>query len=129
MKTLNNKKIIGIGLQYLIATILIVSGVLKILKVSFYQKILIELNPNFNEQILLLGTVSLICGILLIIPHTFLLGYISAFVFFGGTIAAHLQHGDTILPQVLFVIVTGVSLYLKKREWFCYRKEMNNLTR
>lgn len=129
MKTLNYKKIIGVGLQYLIATILIVSGLLKVLKVPFYQKMLIKLNPNFNEQILLLGAVSLICGILLIIPQTFLLGYISAFVFFGGTIAAHLQHGDTILPQLLFVTITGVSLYFKKREWFYYRKEMNNLTR
>ena len=105
-------------LKYIISFALIISGSLKIIGLDAYVKMILELSPNYYSNIYLLGVLAISSGILLLIPKTFMFGYISTLVFLGGTISAHMQHGDNYIPQIIFVILTAGIAYLKHREWF-----------
>lgn len=115
MKTKNT---IGNILNYLMAAILVISGVLKLIQFEPYMEVVKGLNPNYYDNIYLIGFVALISGILFAIPKTFTYGFIAALVFLGGTISAHMQAGDVFIPQIVFVLLTATTAYLKRPEWF-----------
>ena len=116
------KKFTGISLNYLVATALIVSGTLKLIGFEPYQNMIMELSPHYFDNIYVLGVVAILSGMLLALPKTFTLGCLASLVFFGGTIAAHMQHGDNYLPQLVFVLLTILMAYLKRPDWFDARK-------
>jgi hypothetical protein len=76
------------------------------------------LSDPYYENIYLIGTVALASGVLFAIPKTFTYGFIATLVFLGGTISAHMQAGDNFIPQIVFVILTAITAYLIKPEWF-----------
>jgi len=115
MKTKNT---IGNVLNYLMAAILVISGVLKLIQFEPYMEVIKGLNPNYYDNIYLIGFVALASGILFAIPKTFTYGFIAALVFLGGTISAHMQAADSFIPQIVFVILTSLTAYFKKPEWF-----------
>ena len=112
------KKNIGNGIKYLLATVLIISGILKLIGFEPYQEMIMKLSPHYFENIYLIGVVALGAGILLAIPKTFIYGFIATLVFLGGTISAHMQIGDNFIPQIVFVLLTATSAYLLRPEWF-----------
>jgi len=116
----NNKitKIVGNSMNYFISISLIVSGILKLVTYKPYQDVLLELNPYYAENIQLLGGIAVLSGLLFALPKTFTLGFIATLVFLGGTISAHMQHGDNYIPQIVFVLVTVLAAYFKRNEWF-----------
>ena len=116
MKTTSAK--IGNGINYFMSGVLIISGTLKLIGFEPYMDVIKSLNPNYYDNIYLLGFVALISGILFAIPKTFTLGFISTLVFLGGTISAHMQAADNFIPQIVFVLLTITSAYLKRPEWF-----------
>jgi len=122
MKNKKTKKIVGNGINYFISTALIISGALKLIGFKPYKAMIMELNPNYFENIYLLGIIAIISGVLFIIPKSFTFGYIATLVFLGGTISAHMQHGDNFIPQIVFVLLTALSAYLKRSEWFSMEK-------
>ncbi|WP_420572773.1 hypothetical protein [Kordia sp.] len=113
MNTIKYKKHISAVIQYIMVAMFIVSGILKMVKVSFYQDLLQDLHPVYQEYMVLLGVITFLIGVLLSFRRTFIYGFIIGLVFFGGTIAAHLQHGDIFVIQVIFVILLSVVSYLK----------------
>lgn len=117
---MNNKavKIVATVLNYLLGLILIATGTMKLIGLEEYVKTLNELNPYYVENITLIGVLGLATGILFIIPRTFTYGWVAALVYFGGTVSAHMQHGDNYLPQVIFVLLTITVAHLKIPEWF-----------
>ncbi|MFT5822632.1 MAG: hypothetical protein ACI8ZM_003888 [Crocinitomix sp.] len=117
-----SKKQIGTVLQYIIAISLIVSGTLKLIGVAPYVNMIQELSPEYYNNIYLLGGIAIIAGFLFIIPRTFTIGAIASFVFLGGTISAHMQHGDNYLPQLIFVLLAGLAVLLKRPAWFSSQK-------
>ncbi len=112
------KNRIGNGINYLLSAVLIISGILKLIGFEPYMDVIKGLNPNYYENIYLIGFVAIIAGILFAIPKTFTFGFIATLVFLGGTISAHMQAGDNFIPQIIFVFMTALSAYLKKPEWF-----------
>lgn len=114
----NYIKITGYIINYLVSAALIISGVLKIVGFKPYMKMINELSPHYAANIYLLGIVAILSGILFVLPKTFIWGFIASLVFLGGTIAAHMQHGDSFIPQLLFIMLVVASAYIKKREWF-----------
>ena len=118
MSNSKTKQNIGNGLNYFIAFALIVSGLLKLIGVEAYVQMIQELNPNYHANIYLLGIIAIASGVLFAIPRTFTYGFIATLVFLGGTISAHMQHGDNYIPQIVFVLLTALSAYLKRPEWF-----------
>jgi len=116
MKT--KTKNIGNGINYLLSAVLIISGTLKLISFDPYMEVIKGLNPNYYENIYLIGLVAIISGILFAIPRTFTFGFIATLVFLGGTISAHMQAADNFIPQIIFVILTGLVAYLKRPEWF-----------
>jgi hypothetical protein len=112
------KKTIGNGINYLLSAVLIISGTLKLIGFEPYMDVIKGLNPNYYENIYLIGFVALISGILFVIPKTFTYGFIATLAFLGGTISAHMQAADNFIPQIVFVILTGLTAYLKRPEWF-----------
>ncbi|VAV84340.1 hypothetical protein MNBD_BACTEROID02-804 [hydrothermal vent metagenome] len=112
------KTMIGNGINYLLSAVLIISGTLKLIGFEPYMDVIKGLNPNYYENIYLIGFVALISGILFAIPRTFIYGFIAALAFLGGTISAHMQAADNFIPQIVFVILTGLTAYLKRPEWF-----------
>jgi len=116
MKTKTKK--IGNGINYLLSAVLIISGTLKLISFDPYMEVIKGLNPNYYENIYLIGLVAIISGILFAIPRTFTFGFIATLVFLGGTISAHMQAADNFIPQIIFVILTGLVAYLKRPEWF-----------
>jgi len=116
MKTKTKK--IGNGINYLLSAVLIISGTLKLISFDPYMEVIKGLNPNYYENIYLIGLVAIISGILFAIPRTFAFGFIATLVFLGGTISAHMQAADNFIPQIIFVILTGLVAYLKRPEWF-----------
>ena len=115
------KKYTGISLNYIISLTLILSGVLKLVGVEGYQNMIMNLGVHYYEYIYLLGAIEIASGILFIIPRTFVLGFIMVLVFFGGTISAHMSHGDNFIPQIIFVFLTSFIAFAKKEEWFRYK--------
>ncbi|MFK5880258.1 MAG: hypothetical protein QM478_12285 [Flavobacteriaceae bacterium] len=115
MKTKNT---IGNILNYVMSAILVISGSLKLIQFEPYMEIIKGLNPNYYDNIYLIGFVALASGILFAIPKTFTFGFIATLVFLGGTISAHMQAADNFIPQIVFVILTSLTAYLKKPEWF-----------
>ncbi len=114
-KTKNN---IGNGINYLLSAVLIISGTLKLIGFEAYMEVIKSLSPNYFENIYLIGFVALAAGVLFAIPRTFTYGFIAALVFLGGTISAHMQAGDNFIPQIVFVLLTATTAYLKRSEWF-----------
>ena len=112
------KNIIGNIINYLLSTVLIISGILKLIGFEPYKEMIMQLSPYYFENIYLIGIVALVTGVLFAIPKTFIYGFIAALVFFGGTISAHMQAGDNFIPQVVFVILTALTAYLKRPGWF-----------
>ena len=112
------KKTIGNGINYLLSAVLIISGTLKLIGFEPYMDVIKGLNPNYYENIYLIGLVALLSGILFVIPKTFTYGFIATLAFLGGTISAHMQAADNFIPQIVFVILTGLTAYLKRPEWF-----------
>ena len=115
MKTKNT---IGNILNYVMSALLVISGTLKLIGFEPYMEVIKGLNPNYYDNIYLIGFVALASGILFVIPKTFTYGFIAALVFLGGTISAHMQAGDVFIPQIVFVILTSLTAYLKRPEWF-----------
>ena len=113
-----SKKQIGTIFQYMIAISLIVSGTLKIVGLHSYVKMITDLSPEYYNNIYLLGGIAIASGVLFILPKTFALGAIACFIFLGGAISAHMQHGDNYIPQLVFVLLTGFAVLLKRPEWF-----------
>jgi len=122
MKNIKTKNIIGNSMNYFISITLISSGILKLISYKPYKNMLIELNPHYAENIHLLGAIALLSGLLFALPKTFTLGFISTLVFLGGTISAHMQHGDNYIPQIVFVLLTVAAAYFKRSEWFHQNK-------
>ena len=122
MKNKKTKKIVGIGINYFISTTLIISGALKLIGFKPYKEMIMELSPNYFENIYLLGIIAIVSWVLFIIPKTFTFGFIATLVFLGGTISAHMQHGDNFILQIVLVLLTVLSTYLKKTEWFRMEK-------
>lgn len=114
-KTINR---IGNGLNYLLSSVLILSGTLKLIGFEPYMDVIKSLNYNYYDNIYLIGLVALISGILFAIPRTFTFGFIATLVFLGGTISAHMQAGDNFIPQIVFVCLTASVAYLKRPDWF-----------
>jgi hypothetical protein len=115
-------RIITILLNYLIGGVLIATGIMKLLEVEEYVKMLMELHPNYVNNLSLIGTVGVVSGVFFIIPRTFTYGFVSVLVYFGGTISAHMQHGDPFIAQVVFVLLTIAVAHLRHPEWFNGRK-------
>ena len=115
MKTKNT---IGNILNYVMSAVLVISGTLKLIQFEPYMEVIKGLNPSYFANIYLIGFVALISGILFAIPKTFTYGFIAALVFLGGTISAHMQAGDIFIPQIVFVILTALTAYIKRPEWF-----------
>ncbi len=118
---MNRKKWMQIGgtaFNYFIAMVLIVSGLLKLIGIKGYVEMINDLSPYYGNNIHLLGITAVIAGVLLIIPRYFFYGFILSLVFFGGTISAHMQHGDNYLPQVIFVLLTVAVAHIKKPTWY-----------
>lgn len=113
-----NTKKIGAVLIYFFACIFIISGGLKIIGVEAYVEMINELSSIYGDNIILLGCIAILSGILLLFKQTFTFGFIASLVFLGGTIAAHMQHGDNYIPQLLFVIILVLASYLKNKQWF-----------
>lgn len=107
------KKIVITILNYFIGTLLIVSGLFKIAKHDYYVQMLNDLNPNYTENIVLLGIISLSTGLLLILPRTFIFGFIGSLVFLGGTIGAHMQHDDSYLMNIILILILVVIAFYK----------------
>ena len=116
MKSTSQK--IGTGINYFLSAVLVISGTLKLIQFEPYMEVLKTLNPAYFEKIYLIGFIALISGILFAIPKTFTYGFIATLAFLGGTISAHMQAGDLFIPQIVFVILTGLTAYLKKPNWF-----------
>lgn len=116
--SLSRNKKIGNVLNYIMGAVLIISGTLKLVGLEAYHNMIQELNPNYYDNIYLIGVIALLSGILFIVPKTFTYGFIASLVFLGGTISAHMQAGDIYIPQIVFVFLTGLVAYLKKPEWF-----------
>jgi len=116
------KKTLGNSINYFIAVALIISGTLKLIGFEPYTEMIRELSSHYLENIYLLGIVAIGTGVLFAIPKTFTIGFMATLVFLGGTIAAHMQHGDTYIPQIVFVLLTILSAFLKRPEWFKERK-------
>lgn len=116
----SNKTMIRIAsiLNYVIAIALIISGALKLIGLTPYVAMIKDLSPNYYSNIYLLGFIAIGSGLLFIIPRTFTYGLIASLVFLGGTISAHMQHGDIYVPQVVFVLLTAFVAWAKKPEWF-----------
>jgi len=112
------KNTIGNSINYLLSTVLIISGILKLVGFEPYQEMIMKLSPHYFENIYLIGLVALTAGVLFAIPKTFTYGFIATLVFLGGTISAHMQIGDNFIPQIVFVFLTGLTAYLKRPEWF-----------
>jgi len=115
MKT---KKTIGNILNYIMAAVLVISGALKLIGFEPYMEVIKGLNPNYYANIYLIGIVALVSGILFAIPKTFTYGFIATLVFLGGTISAHMQAADNFIPQIVFVMLTALTAFLKRPEWF-----------
>jgi hypothetical protein len=118
MKKNNTKMIVGNSINYIISIVLIISGVLKLVGFELYKEVIMELSPYYFENIYLLGIIAIVSGVLFVVPKTFTFGFIAALVFLGGTISAHMQHGDNFIPQIVFVLLTVLSVYLKRTDWF-----------
>lgn len=116
MSTTSQK--IGNGLNYFLSAVLVISGTLKLVGFEPYMEVIKGLNPAYYANIYLIGFVALGSGILFAIPKTFTYGFIATLAFLGGTISAHMQAGDVFIPQIVFVILTGLTAYLKRAEWF-----------
>ena len=116
MSTTSSK--IGTGINYFLSAVLVISGTLKLVGFEPYMEVIKGLNPEYYENIYVIGFVALISGILFAIPKTFTYGFIATLAFLGGTISAHMQAGDVFIPQIVFVVLTGLTAYLKKPEWF-----------
>ena len=71
----------------------------------------------------MIGSVAVVSGILFAIPKTFTLGFIASLVFLGGTVSAHMQHGDNFIPQIVFIMLTALAAYLKRPNWFEQEKK------
>ena len=115
---IKTKNRIGNGINYLLSAVLIISGTLKLIDFEPYMEVIKGLNPNYYQNIILIGLVAILSGILFAIPKTFTYGFIATLVFLGGTISAHMQAGDVFIPQIVFVILTALTAYLKRPEWF-----------
>lgn len=111
-------KIAGNSINYFISGALIISGILKLIGFEPYSEMIMDLSPHYFEQINLLGIIAIITGVLFAIPKTFTLGFIATLVFLGGAISAHMQHGDNFMPQLVFVLLTSLTAYIKRNEWF-----------
>jgi len=118
------KNRIGNGINYLLSTVLIISGTLKLVGFEPYMEVIKGLNPNYYDNIYLIGFVAIFSGILFAIPKTFTFGFISTLVFLGGTVSAHMQAGDNFIPQIVFIYLTATTAYLKRPEWF--KKRITN---
>ena len=118
------KNRIGNGINYLLSAVLVISGTLKLIGFEPYMEVIKGLNLNYYENIYLIGFVAIISGVLFAIPKTFTIGFIATLVFLGGTISAHMQAGDIFIPQIVFVLLTALSAYLKRPEWF--KKRITN---
>ena len=115
---MNTKNKIGNILNYVMSAVLIISGTLKLIGFEPYMEVIKGLNPNYYDNIYLIGLVALASGILFAVPKTFTYGFIASLVFLGGTISAHMQAADIFIPQIVFVIITALTAYLKRPEWF-----------
>jgi len=118
MKNNKTTKIVGNSINYFISVSLIISGILKLVGFEPYKEMIMELSPHYFENIYLLGIIAIVSGMLFAIPKTFTIGFIATLVFLGGTISAHMQHGDNYIPQIIFIMLTVLSAYLKRTEWF-----------
>ncbi|MGV6827863.1 MAG: hypothetical protein ACWA45_00540 [Flavobacteriales bacterium] len=123
---IKTKKRIGSGLNYLLSTVLVISGTLKLIGFEPYMEVIKGLNPNYYQNIILIGLVVVISGILFAIPKTFTFGFIATLVFLGGTVSAHMQAGDVFFPQIVFVLLTALTAYLKRPEWFSNSQQTTN---
>lgn len=67
MKNKKTKKIVGNGINYFISTALTISGALKLIGFKPYKEMIMELNPNYFENIYLLGIIAIVIPISLLL--------------------------------------------------------------
>ena len=113
-----SKNIIGNSINYILSGVLIISGTLKLVGFEPYMEVIKGLSPHYYENIYLIGFVAIMAGVLFAIPKTFTYGFIATLVFLGGTISAHMQAGDNFILQIIFVLLTAITAYLKRPDWF-----------
>jgi len=113
-----SKNIIGNSINYILSGVLIISGTLKLVGFEPYMEVIKGLSPYYYENIYLIGLAAIISGILFAIPRTFVFGFIATLAFLGGTISAHMQAGDNFILQIIFVLLTAITAYLKRPDWF-----------
>lgn len=116
----NNKNYINIGngINYFIAISLIISGILKLVGFPPYSEMIADLSPHYYSNIYLLGIIAICSGVLLLFSQTFTFGFITTLVFLGGTVSAHMQHGDNFIPQIIFISLMVLAAYFKRKAWF-----------
>ena len=101
-------------------------GVLSLLFfASSYAKIagFPEINERFatwglSDMQTLIGFVMLISTVLFLIPATFSLGVLLLSSFFGGTIATHMQHGESYTGPARLLILVWIAYYLRNPSMF-----------
>lgn len=104
-------------LQSLVVLFLLFDAITKLLRVAPVLKAAVQLGFSV-EQIVVVGSLLLLCTILYVIPNTSILGAILLTGYLGGAVATQYHAGtpafETLFP-VLFGILVWLPLFLRDR--------------
>ncbi|MBA2525470.1 MAG: DoxX family protein [Pyrinomonadaceae bacterium] len=92
------------------ALFLLVDGVMKLVKPAPVVEATVGL--GYSENVIIpLGIVLLVCTVLYLIPHTYVLGAILLTGYLGGAVATHVRAGEGLF-SIVFPVIFGVLIWL-----------------
>ena len=109
------QKLVGHILVALVATVLILAGLLKVVNIGAEDMLEGLEKARLMQHKTLISITAIVCGVLLLIPRTRWIGVLMATAYWGGAIVAHLTYNDSILLPAAFLAILWVGAACFKR--------------
>ena len=108
-------EIAGRCLQGIVATVLVLAGLLKLVGVGAEDMLEGLAKAHLLQHQSLISWTAIACGVLLAIPYTRKLGWLLSTAYWGGAIVAHLTYDDSVLMPAAFQALLWAGIWLEQR--------------
>ena len=108
-------EIVKLVLVYLLAGIIILSGIMKLVKSPKIVEAMTQV--GVLRWISLLGILEIVAAILFVFPVTRIPGFLLLACYFSGALATDLSHRRNMVAPFIILVLLFVTAFLQNPEW------------
>lgn len=107
--------VVGKTLVRLVGVVLILAGTLKLIGVGAEDMVQGLEKAGLIQHVNLISMIAIVCGLLLLVPRTRMIGLLMSSAYWGGAIVAHLSYNDSIVMPAIFQSILWLGWFLSDR--------------